>query len=62
VFPIICEAQFLSANAASPVRTEQVESKAIDVCRVADGNEAVDILKRPNTAVPVSQGMMWPTS
>lgn len=47
-----CEANFLAANAPTPSRTEQVGASRLEVYRVVDGTDAVEILERPGTGTP----------
>jgi hypothetical protein len=47
-----CEADFIAENAPTPVRAEQVEDARLDVYRIEDGADAVEILERPGTGTP----------
>jgi hypothetical protein len=47
-----CEADFIAANASTPVRSEQIAGSRFDVYRVDGGTDAVEILERSGTSVP----------
>jgi hypothetical protein len=47
-----CEADYLTANAPRPVRSEEVGSDRFDVFRVEDGSDAVEVLERPGSGIP----------
>lgn len=47
-----CEADFIAANAPTPVRSEQIGNDTFDVYRVTDGSDAVEILERPGSGIP----------
>jgi len=47
-----CEAEFLTANAASAVRTEQIGNMRYTVYRVDDNPDAVEILEKAGSSTP----------
>jgi hypothetical protein len=47
-----CEADFISAHAAAPARSEQIGNARFDVYRVAGTGDAVEILERSGTHTP----------
>lgn len=47
-----CEADYIAANALTPVRTEQIGASRFDVYRVDAGTEAVEILEQSGTGTP----------
>jgi hypothetical protein len=47
-----CEADYVAANAPTPVRSEQVGNDRFDVYRIEDGSDAVEILERPGSGIP----------
>jgi hypothetical protein len=47
-----CEAEFLTANAASAVRTEQIGNMRYTVYRVDDDPDAVEILEKAGSNTP----------
>jgi hypothetical protein len=47
-----CEAAFVAANAPTVSRSETIDGVALDIHRVTDGAEAVEILTKPGAATP----------
>jgi len=47
-----CEAAFLAANAPKPVSSELVGSDRLDVYRIEDGTDAVELLEQPGRNIP----------
>jgi hypothetical protein len=47
-----CEAAYIAANAPKVDRTETVDGVALDIHRVTDGTEAVEILVKPGAVTP----------
>jgi len=47
-----CEADFIAANALTPVRSEQIGANRFDVYRMDAGTEAVEILEQSGTHTP----------
>jgi len=48
-----CEADFIAATAPKPVRVDQVGGIGFDVYRIEEGSDAVEILERFGTNIPV---------
>ncbi|HXM07923.1 MAG TPA: hypothetical protein VN936_10680 [Candidatus Acidoferrum sp.] len=47
-----CEADYIAANAPTPVRSETLDGVTYDVFRVSAGSDAVEILERPDSGIP----------
>jgi hypothetical protein len=47
-----CEADFIAANAPTPIRSEQIGSTRFDVYRVDDKPDAIEILEQSGTTTP----------
>ena len=47
-----CEADFLAANAVAPTRTEHIGDAYFTTYRIADGNDAIELLEHRGTVTP----------
>ena len=47
-----CEAEFIAANAPKVDRTETIDGVSLNVHRLSDGKEALEILEKPDAATP----------
>ncbi len=48
-----CEAAYVAANAPKVERNETIDGVTLDVHRVVDGSEAVEILEKPGASAPL---------
>jgi hypothetical protein len=48
-----CEADFFAANAPTPIRSDEIGNTRLDVYRIEDGADALEILEQPGSNTPV---------